>query len=111
VWDRATTSWVATGLGEAEAHQRAMDLDVINSAYGQRSPADRREVRPARPVDVCLWTPAGELDWWVRERRRWWGRVRGEGGRLRWLSADRLRLHRADCQEGAEREDGSEPGR
>jgi hypothetical protein len=34
---------------------------------------------------------AGQLDWWVRERREWWGRVRGADGRQRWIRAVDLR--------------------
>jgi len=26
-----------------------------------------------------------QLDWWVKERREWWGRVRGPDGRQRWV--------------------------
>lgn len=104
VWDRGTSSWVGTGLGETEARQQAMDLDVVNGTYGQRPGSDRREVRPPVTVDVCVWAPAGELDWWVRERHRWWGRVRDGDGRLRWLRGDRLRLHRD------EHDDGPDPG-
>jgi hypothetical protein len=31
------------------------------------------------------------LDWWVKERQQWWGRVRGADGRQRWIRAVDLR--------------------
>jgi hypothetical protein len=46
----------------------------------QYSEADRREVDP--PIQVEMAT-AGRLDWWVKERQQWWGRVRGADGRQR----------------------------
>jgi hypothetical protein len=33
------------------------------------------------PVGAATWSKAGQLDWWVKERREWWGRVRGTDGR------------------------------
>jgi hypothetical protein len=36
--------------------------------------------RSADPVETATWSRAGQLDWWVRERREWWGRVRGADG-------------------------------
>jgi hypothetical protein len=63
-----------------------MDLDP--SQYGE---ADRRQVDP--PVQVE--SAGGTLDWWVRERREWFGRVRGKtvvrsGSRLRIFVPKRL---------------------
>lgn len=94
VWDSATSSWRATDLGEQEARRQAMDLDVVYSPYGQREERDRREVRPPVVVDTATWAAGGELDWWVRERRQWWGRVRGADGSQRWVRADELRAQR-----------------
>jgi hypothetical protein len=37
------------------------------------------------------WSNAGQLDWWVKERQEWWGRVRGADGRQRWIRAVDLR--------------------
>jgi hypothetical protein len=34
---------------------------------------------------------AGQLDWWVKERQEWWGRVRAADGRQRWIRAVDLR--------------------
>jgi hypothetical protein len=59
-----------------------MDLDP--SQYGE---ADRRQVDP--PVQVE--SAGGTLDWWVRERREWFGRVRGQDGRQKWIKAADLR--------------------
>jgi len=38
-------------------------------------------------LETATWSKAGQLDWWVRERQEWWGRVRGADGRQRWISA------------------------
>ena len=53
-----------------------MQLDP--SQYGE---ADRREVNPPIKVESVTWSPAGQLDWWVKERLEWFGRVRGADGR------------------------------
>ena len=45
--------------------------------------ADRREANPPIEVESATWSAAGQLDWWVRERREWFGRVRGPDGRQR----------------------------
>jgi len=57
----------------------------------QYSEADRRVVDPPVPVDVAHLSHAGPLDWWVKERREWWGRVRVADGRQRWIRAVDLR--------------------
>ena len=36
---------------------------------------DRRAVDPPIEVESATWSPGGTLDWWVKERREWWGRV------------------------------------
>jgi hypothetical protein len=53
--------------------------DLDPSQYGE---ADRREVDPPVEVQVA-WSAAGTLDWWVKERQQWLGRVRGPDGRQR----------------------------
>ena len=50
------------------------------SQYGE---ADRREVDPPVQVEAANWSPGGKLDWWVKDRQEWWGRVRGSNGRQR----------------------------
>jgi hypothetical protein len=62
--------------------------DLDPSQYGE---ADRREVDPPIEVETATWVPGGQLDWWVKERREWWGRVRGQDGRQRWVRAVDLR--------------------
>ena len=93
VWDGGVMSWKAVDLGENEAKQKAMDLDVVFDQYGERANADRREVRPPVPVESATWQAAGELDHWVRERGEWWGRVRGPDGHQSWMRAADLRRH------------------
>ena len=91
VWDGGVMSWKAVDLGENEAKQTAMDLDVVFDQYGERANADRREVRPPVLVESVTWQAAGELDYWVRERGEWWGRVRGPDGHQLWMRAADLR--------------------
>jgi hypothetical protein len=54
--------------------------------------ADRRQVKPPIEVESATWSPGGTLDWWVKERSEWLGRVRGLDGRQRWMKAADLRL-------------------
>jgi hypothetical protein len=67
--------------------------DLDPSQYGE---ADRREVDPPVKVEAATWTPAGKLDWWVRERREWFGRVRAHDGKQRWIKADDLRQRKEE---------------
>ncbi|MDF2747229.1 MAG: hypothetical protein K0S98_1514 [Propionibacteriaceae bacterium] len=46
---------------------------------------------PPIPVESATWEPAGELDYWVREKAEWWGRVRGPDGNQVWIKATDLR--------------------
>jgi hypothetical protein len=64
--------------------------------YGE---ADRRPVDPPIEVEVATWSAAGTLDWWVKDRQQWLGRVRGRDGRQRWVNAADLRRARAINQE------------
>jgi hypothetical protein len=64
-----------------------MDLDL-----SQYSETDRRVVDPPIQVETAMWSKAGQLDWWVKERQEWLGRVRGADGRQRWIRAVDLRL-------------------
>jgi len=91
VWDGGVMSWKATDLSENDAKQQAADLNVTFNQYGQRNAEDRPEVSPPAPVDSATWTAAGELDYWVRERFEWRGRVRSPNGRHIWIKAADLR--------------------
>jgi hypothetical protein len=66
-------------------------MDLSDDDLKQIAKADRREVDPPIEVEIATWSKAGQLDWWVRERREWWGRVRGANGRQRWVKAVDLR--------------------
>lgn len=79
--------WRATDLSEDVAHQQAADLNVVFYQYGQRRGEDRREVTPPIEVESATWSPGGKLDYWVKERQQWWGRVRGPDGHEVWISA------------------------
>jgi hypothetical protein len=50
-------------------------------------PEDRRDVDPPIEVETATWSAAGTLDWWVKERQQWLGRVRGPNGRQKWVKA------------------------
>jgi hypothetical protein len=91
VFDAGVMGWRATDLSEDDAHQQAADLNVIFNQYGQRNEEDRREVNPPIQVESATWSAAGTLDWWVKERQEWLGRVRGPDGRQKWIKAADLR--------------------
>jgi hypothetical protein len=67
--------------------------DLDPSQYDE---ADRREVDPPLAVESATWSPGGQLDWWVKERQDWWGRVRGGDGRQRWVKAVDLRRAKSE---------------
>ena len=91
VWDGGVMSWRATDLAENEAKEKAADLNVVFDQYGQRTNAERREVRPPVAVEAATWHDAGHMDYWVKERGEWWGRVRGPDGHPTWVRAGELR--------------------
>jgi hypothetical protein len=66
-------------------------MDLSDKDVQQFAAADRREVDPPIQVEAAAWSDAGTLDWWVKERQAWWGRVRGADGRQRWIKAVDLR--------------------
>ena len=66
-------------------------MDLADDDVRQLPEADRLGVDPLIEVEMATWSNAGQLDWWVRERREWWGRVRGANGRQRWIRAVDLR--------------------
>ena len=65
-----------------------LTVEFDPSQYGE---ADRREVDPPVEVQVAKWSAAGTLDWWVKERQQWLGRVRGPDGRQKWIRAADIR--------------------
>jgi hypothetical protein len=66
-------------------------MELSDDELEQHAAADRREVDPPIQVEVATWSKAGQLDWWVKERREWLGRVRGADGQQRWIRAADLR--------------------
>ena len=57
----------------------------------QYAEADRRQADPPIEVESATWSPGGTLDWFVKDRQEWFGRVRGADGRQRWVKAADLR--------------------
>src|SRR6476619_4103207 len=67
-------------------------MDLTDDDVQRLPEADRRAVDPPVQVEMATWSPGGRLDWWVKERQQWLGRVRGKDGRQRWIRAVDLRL-------------------
>jgi hypothetical protein len=53
-------------------------VDLSDAELEQHAAADRREFDPLVQVETATWSSAGQLDWWVKDRQEWWGRVRGQ---------------------------------
>ena len=66
-------------------------MDFSDDEVQQIAEANRREVDPPIQVESATASKAGQLDWWVKERQEWWGRVRGADGCQRWIRAVDLR--------------------
>jgi hypothetical protein len=66
-------------------------MGLSDADVQQFDEADRRVADPLIQVETATWSKAGQLDWWVKERQEWWGRVRGPDGRQRWIRAVDLR--------------------
>jgi hypothetical protein len=66
-------------------------VDLNDDEVQRLNEADRREVDPPIQVDTATWSTAGQLDWWVKDRREWFGRVRVADGKQRWIGAVDLR--------------------
>ena len=60
-------------------------MELTDDDLQQLAEADQREVQ------VATWSSAGQLDWWVKERLEWFGRVRGKDRRQRRIKAADLR--------------------
>ena len=63
----------------------------IAEVWSHYDEPDRRDVIPPIEVESATWSPGGTLDWWVKERQEWLGRVRGTNGRQKWVRATDLR--------------------
>jgi hypothetical protein len=66
-------------------------MDLSGDEVQHLAAADRREVEQPIQAGAATWSSAGQLDWWVKERQQWLGRVRGADGRQRWIRAVDLR--------------------
>jgi hypothetical protein len=78
----------ASSFGRTESVFESDMRDLDPSQYGE---ADRRKIDPPIQVESATWSPGGTLDWWVKERQQWLGRVRGPDGRQKWIKATDLR--------------------
>jgi hypothetical protein len=108
--DRVATLWGhLAAIVEASPLSAQQRLTLWESRFdGLRAVADgrapfrlpgdevhRREVDPPIEVESATWSAGGQLDWWVKERRDWWGRVRGQS-RQRWIRAADLRRAKSE---------------
>jgi len=91
LYDVGVMTWLASDLSENEAKQQAADRNVIFDQWGQRQENERRQVNPPIQVESATWVAVGQLDYWVREKQQWWGRVRGPDGHHVWIKASDLR--------------------
>ncbi len=66
-------------------------MDLSDADLQQLAEGDHRAVDPPNEVQEATWSSGGQLDWWVKERQQWFGRVRGVNGRQRWIKAADLR--------------------
>ena len=53
-------------------------MDLTDADLKRLPEADRRAIDPPVQVEMATWSPGGRLDWWVKERQQWLGRVRGQ---------------------------------
>jgi hypothetical protein len=44
-------------------------MDLSEAELAQRAAVDRRELDPPIQVETATWSKAGQLDWWVKDRR------------------------------------------
>jgi hypothetical protein len=78
-------------------HFRGIDWDLehgMTRSRWRRATHDlkgRREVDPPIEIQSATWSTGGQLEWWIKDRQVWYGRVRGANGRQRWIRAVDLR--------------------
>ena len=66
-----------------------MTMPALARTFVQRDHTIR--LLPPIEVESATWSAGVTLDWWVKERQQWLGRVRGKDGRQRWIRAVDLR--------------------
>jgi hypothetical protein len=66
-------------------------MDLSGDELRQHAEPDRREVDPPIQVETATRRKLAQIDWWVKDRHEWWGRVCGADGRQRWIRAVDLR--------------------
>jgi hypothetical protein len=91
IWDGGVMSWRATDLAEDDARQQAADLNVTSTSTGNATkPIAEKSARRSR-WSQPTWSAAGDLDYLVKERQEWWGRVRRPDRHHVWIRAVDLR--------------------
>ena len=80
-----------SGSRPPESAACSNQYDLSDDELGQISESDRLAVNPPIQVATATWARVGRLDWWVKERLAWRGRVRGADGRQCWIRAVDLR--------------------
>jgi len=81
--------------GRPTAQRRGLDASTGRRILVVAGPpvwgGERAMLDPPMEVESASWSAAGELDWWVKERQEWSGRVRKPDGRQEWIKAADLR--------------------
>jgi hypothetical protein len=58
-------------------------MDLSDDDLQRFAEADLRAVDPPIEVQAATWSTGGQVDWWVKDRQEWYGRVGGANGRQR----------------------------
>ena len=74
----------------AAIEHRLRDEDYPNVEDDQPGEEQDESAPIERRIDPFVDQAAGTLDWWVKERQEWFGRVRGKDGCQRWVKATDL---------------------
>jgi hypothetical protein len=91
VWDGGVNGWHASGLDAGAAERAKVDLDLQFNAHGPRPADDVRRVEPAQLVERAVaWEPV-ELDTWLKDGDRWYGRVSDRDGHVTLVPGTDLR--------------------
>ncbi|WBQ08737.1 hypothetical protein [Kribbella sp. CA-293567] len=82
VWDGAVNGWRTTGQTLDVAERTKVDLDLQFNAHGPRLADDVRPVEPAQLIERAVAWESVELDTWLRDGGRWYGKIRDRDGHV-----------------------------